>query len=486
MSVAVLAAVFAMGARAQDPLADAIAALQQNNFASAERILRLDLQTNARDGDACALLAVVLDQEKKYPEAEGFYRQAFALSGPNVALSNNYGNHLLALKRPKEAQLQFQKTVALDPANVNARVQLARLSLEQKSPAEALAHLNHLPADVQQRSDVVLMLAAALSTSGQYERAEKVFDHAAALQPDNFDAVYYGGLAASHAGHLEHAHDLLERALQLQSGNVDALYDAAVVDAKLGRGDAALTLLGRASRIDSQKPDVTNLLARLTAELGYFEDSLKAWDRYLQLKPNDSSALRERAYVKTNIPKQSAAGISELQDYLRNHAQDAVAHYELGVSESDTDSDSAAKEFAKSIQLKPEFAPARFARGLLLSRQGDPAAALKDFEFTAAREPYNVAVLDRLGETLLQLKRSRDAIETLRRASEIDPQNSRVLLHLAQALVKVGHGDEAKPLFVRARDIGPARPLAPHPAGLLDYLLLSPEEQLARYRAGVE
>jgi Tfp pilus assembly protein PilF len=520
MNLAAVAGALAVSAPTQDPIAYAMEALQRNDLASAERILREHVQAHATDGEAFALLAVVLDQEKKYSEAERCYRRAFSLSGPNVALLNNYGNHLVSLKQPKEASLQFQKAAALESGNVNARIQLARLSLEQKFAAEALIHLGHLPAGLQKRFDIALMrmqadyelrnasaanaicdrlsseaqndatatvaLGVALSASGRYEHAEQLFDHAAALQPDNFDAIYYGGLAASHAGHLQHARDLLERALQLQPGNVDVLYDAAVVDAKLGRGDSALTRLASASRIAPQRADIGGLIARLTARLGYFEDSLKAWDRYLQLKPDDSSALRERAYIKTEIPERSAAGLKELQNYLRNRPDDAIAHYELGTVESGIDLESAAKEFARAIALKPDFAPARFARGLLLSRQADPGAALQDFQFVAAHEPGKAAVLDRLGETLLQLKRPTEAVDTLRRAAQIDPENSTVLLHLGRALMKTEHNDEARLVFERAREIGPARPVAAHSAGLLDHLMLTPEEQLARYRSGVE
>jgi cellulose synthase operon protein C len=41
-------------------------------------------------------------------------------------------------------------------------------------------------------------------------------------------------------------------------------------------------------------------------------------------------------------------------------------------------------------------------------------------------------------------------------------------------------------VFARARELGPNKSALPHPAGLVDFLSLSPDEQFARYRAGVE
>jgi predicted Zn-dependent protease len=41
-------------------------------------------------------------------------------------------------------------------------------------------------------------------------------------------------------------------------------------------------------------------------------------------------------------------------------------------------------------------------------------------------------------------------------------------------------------VFARVRELGPGKSELPHPAGLIDFLSLSPAEQRARYRAGVE
>jgi hypothetical protein len=45
---------------------------------------------------------------------------------------------------------------------------------------------------------------------------------------------------------------------------------------------------------------------------------------------------------------------------------------------------------------------------------------------------------------------------------------------------------EARAVFARLRELGPAKSEWQHPAGLFNFLSLSPEKQLARCRAGVE
>jgi tetratricopeptide (TPR) repeat protein len=53
-------------------------------------------------------------------------------------------------------------------------------------------------------------------------------------------------------------------------------------------------------------------------------------------------------------------------------------------------------------------------------------------------------------------------------------------------LSNAGQKEAASAVFARCRELGPATSTLPHPAGLVDFLSLSPAEQRARYRAGVE
>lgn len=73
----------------------------------------------------------------------------------------------------------------------------------------------------------------------------------------------------------------------------------------------------------------------------------------------------------------------------------------------------------------------------------------------------------------------------LRTAAEVVPDDATILLHFGRALSKTGQTQEASSVFARCRELGPGRSERPHPAGLIDFLSLSPSEQRARYHAGV-
>jgi protein O-GlcNAc transferase len=163
-----------------------------------------------------------------------------------------------------------------------------------------------------------------------------------------------------------------------------------------------------------------------------------------------------------------------------------MGHYQLAVAQSVADTNQAFFHLNKALALKADFVAARFARGVLNYQLGKPAAALPDFEFTADREPENAGILDRLGQAYLALDRPADAVRLLRKAVDLAPKDSKILLRLGRALADAGQHAEAAVVMERFRQLGPDRAHRRLPAGLVDFLSMSPEEQYADYRARVE
>jgi Flp pilus assembly protein TadD len=260
---------------------EALAALGRGDFATAEQKLRADVATHPNDAPALTLLGVALDNLGKLPEADAVHRRALANAPRSLDVLNNYANHLVGAGKEDEARKVYLQVVALDPAQFNANVQLARLAVKQKNGPEALAYLKRLPANQQEAPQVaVLRLAAlyvagdladadalatrlssatgndlgmnfslglALANAGQYEQAEAFFTKALAAAPSDFNVLVNLGVVASHAGHNDRARDLLDAALRQQPQNVDVLYNLALVDVSLQQTEAALRLLAQAA-----------------------------------------------------------------------------------------------------------------------------------------------------------------------------------------------------------------------------------------------
>jgi tetratricopeptide (TPR) repeat protein len=475
--LAVLLLAISAGQAADDRAAirEAVAALERGDFLSAEQKLRAELQAHPNNAEALSLLGVALDSQRKFREADEVHRRAVVNAPGSADVLSNYGNHLSGAGDEMGAREAYLKAVALDAAHRNANLELARLALKQKNVPEALPYLNRLPP---------YSAGMALARAGQYEMAETFLAQALAAAPGNFGVLYNLGVAASYAGHNERAHEVLETALRQQPKNVDVLYSLAYVEVALKQKEAAARRLAQAAQLAPQRADIQKLLAIVTGDLGALADSMAAWDRYLKLEPNDDSARRERGFTAISMG-QFEQGMAELEWFLARHPDDAVGHYELGLAQSQTDPAQALIRLDKAVALKKDFVEARSARGVLHYRQGKPEAALTDLEFAAALRPDDALNLDRLGQTYLALDRPADAVRVLRRAAELAPEDSRIQLHFGRALADAGQPAESKVVMDRFRQLGPSKKQNV-PAGLVEYLSLTPEQQRADYRARVE
>jgi tetratricopeptide (TPR) repeat protein len=354
----------------------------------------------------------------------------------------------------------------------------------QKKPAEAEEFHRRAVAAAPRSAEILNNYGTHQWSAGQFDKAELSFASALAAAPTYFNVLYNLGVMATYTGHYERAHEVLESALRQQPQNVDVLYRLACVEEANRQWEAAVTRLAQAARMDPRRADVQKLLALTATELGALDDAAAAWDRYLKLEPADQIARRERAYVAAKMGRVEE-GIAGLEAYLARYPDDAVGHFELGQARRSVDVTQALGHLDRALAIDPNYVAARMARGGLYYQEGKPEAALGDLEFAASHQPDNAANLDRLGQTYQALERTADAVRVLRRAAELAPEDSKTLLHFGRALADAGQTEESKVVMEHFRQLGPEQKNIV-PAGLVEYLSLTPEQRRADYRARVD
>ena len=450
-------------------IAEAVAALQKGDFASGEKLLRAEVAAHPNEAIALSLLGVALDSLGRGEEAAEFHRRAVAAAPRNADVLSNFGNHLAQKGDEIGAKKAFLSAISVDLKHKNANLQLVRMALARKDASEAAKYVGNLP------DEFSYTLGVAFGEAGEYGKAEELFARALSAAPDDFNTLVNMGTVAAFAGHHLRAREAFDAALRQQPGNVEVLTRAAQVDLSLRQPEAAVQ---RLAKVPQDRADAQKLLAVATSDLGALDDSLAAWDRYVKLAPQDDVARRERGFTAVRMG-QLERGLADLRWYLARHPDDPVVHYQLGVAEQD------AAELDRAIALKPDFAAAMSARGGLSYQQGKLDAALTDLEAAAKLTPDDPLTLDRLGQTYSGLDRPKDAVPVLRRAAELSPNDSKVVMHLARALADAGLTKESKAAMERFKQLGPAAK-GGLPAGLVEYLAMTPEQQRADYRARVE
>jgi tetratricopeptide (TPR) repeat protein len=499
-------------------LRDAAAAMQHGDYALAEAKLRAELKIHPDDADGLSMLGMVLDAGKRFTEADALYRKAVADAPRSAQVLGRYANHLLAAGDEKGAHDAFARVLAIDPADPYANLALSRIALKSKDAEhakEALSYLDRLPAGLRNAPEAAVPRLIALDRSGdkqnadalftqlsnatqndaklsssigwtlaraeQFTQAETFLTHALAGNAADFQLLYDLGVVALYAQDYNRAREVLEEAVRQQPKNADALYSLAFVYHSLKQPEPALRLLAEAAKLDPQRAEVQRLIAAITSELQANEDSAAAWDRYAALAPKDDTARRERGFARIHM-RQFDTGIADLEWYIARHPDDAVGYYELGLAQSANDPTKGLSSLDKALTLKPDFVEARAARGALYYLQGKPEAAVPDLEAAAGAQPDNGLILDRLGQAYRALDRLDDSIRTLRKASQLAPDEPTLVLHLANALAEAGQNAESETLMGRYRQMRPTQA----PRDLMRYLSLTPEQQRADYRARVE
>lgn len=474
-------------------------------------LLSLSAVLLCRSQDQALRQAASLDSEQKCEAAEQIYQQLLANGSPGPALINNLGNHYLGCGAPDKARLYFEQLVRINPAHVNANLQLARLAVTRKQGAKALEYLGRIK---EQDPEILLVRAEALSQAGKreaamatlnslaktnsadprilfaigmtcgrmdlYDQAETAFNAVLAQYPDDYDVLYNLGLAALRAGHYDRAQSAFEVALRVRPDDVDSLVALARVESHMGDHSRAVYLLAQARKLTPQRPDVLLALAQAAQAASFLGDAVLAYDEYLKLRPDDEISRRDRAFTLGYGDAGRAEGIRELAAYIRRHPKDAIGYFDLAQISYHADRLQALDLVSTAVRLNPSFEPARFVRAWLLHRLGREEEALTDLQAAVRLNPLDALAFDELGLVYMNLDKPEDAQRALRQAVVISPDQPSILVHLARTLVDSGHPEEAQPFFDRFRKLQPEGP--PHPreeAGIIESATLTPAERSA-------
>src|SRR5215831_12478008 len=461
---------------ADDAYSEAATAFQQGKLDEAEQTLRTAVSVQPDRPDLLGLLSIVLDAKKNYVEAEVFHAHALHLAPHSAGLWNNFGNHYVALGNSAKARSAFLRVVAIEPTHANANLQLARIALYEKHATEALHYLRNLKPSDQSDISVELLRARCLHLAGQpdaamsivdrlekeptgderlafslglllaewekYARAEDAFSRALEKDPANIEILHNLGLAALRAGHLDRAQRVLEVAVQQSPDDVESVFNLGRVYVAKGDTDNALLVLARARRLAPSRADILLYLAERYEEAGFFSGAADAYEEYLKLKSHDAKARRERGFMYCRFGKTKTA-IPDLDWYARQHPRDPIGQFELGVCQALDDTEQGLRHLTEALRLKPDFAVARQVRGMVLNREGRWAEALPDLKLVVERDPKNSVALLQLGRSYLGLGQPAKALDFLRRAEALAPENRAVLTQLHRALRISGQNQEA-------------------------------------------
>lgn len=217
---------------------------------------------------------------------------------------------------------------------------------------------------------------------------------------------------------------------------------------------AAVNTAKKATDLSPQNVSNWSVLASIYQSLmGVTEDAdewaVKSYETAIDLEPSNPALHTELGKVYLY---QSEVARQDTQSKDEKVKKDAEARVQELLSK-------AVDEFNKAIELKSDFAPARYNLALALDRQGKVKEAIKKMEDVIALNPQDVGVGLQLALLYYRDGRKDDAIALLEQVVRLSPKFSNARWYLAAMYEEKGELDKAIAEIEKVLELNPGNEL---------------------------
>jgi tetratricopeptide (TPR) repeat protein len=286
------------------------------------------------------------------------------------------------------------------------------------------------------QTELVKRLGIVYQTELKFADSIDAFEKALRANPKYPEVNFYLGLSYFGLNELERALAAFEQELRVNPGYRRAHYYAAVVLQSLERKVDAIQHLATLVKDDPTDNKVWYQLARLHRSL-----ALQAFKQI----PQDSElfhALRAESYVDD---EKYPDAINEYQEVLKKEPGFPGVHFALGELYYKTQNTVQAEiELRKTLQEDPNHPLANYYLGELLLRSQKPDEALILLKTATSGEPKLMLAHFYLGKCYLALGKLEDALQALLRASELDPTSKHPHFVLAQVYARLKNQEKQR------------------------------------------
>jgi tetratricopeptide (TPR) repeat protein len=278
------------------------------------------------------------------------------------------------------------------------------------------------------------------------------------------------GVRHLQAGRHSDAENCCRQALRIDADCADALHLMGLVSLHAGKYDHAVEWTARAiQRIP--KVEYLSTLGTALQRQGRRDEALKAFDKAVQLKPDDAELWKNLGVVLIELERATEAALTfqhvlklsprhwdaankcgRLLYYLKQWAQ-ALAQFDL------------------CDELRPDHAPTLQIRALCMRHLGRFEDYLAENRRAHVLDPANAETCNNIGDALQYLGREEEALPWFDASLRLAPDNVKVLNNKAVSLSQVQRFDEAAATYDRVKTIDPDNAVADWNLALLQMLL---------------
>jgi tetratricopeptide (TPR) repeat protein len=305
-----------------------------------------------------------------------------------------------------------------------------------------------------QRLDRKFQSAVAQYDSGRFAEAAAQLESLLHEVPESFEVHELLGLVYSAQSQDAIANQHLEKAVRLKPDSAPARTNLAANLARMGKLDLAEEQFRKAVKLEPRNFDANHNLGELYAHSGKIAEAMPFLQQAQQVNPSsyDNGYDLSLAYSLTGRPAEARALV---QDLLKRK-NTAELHNLLGeIEEKDGKFVAAANEFEAAAHMDPsESNLFDWGSELLLHRTLGPA--IEVFQHATERYPTSPRLAIGLGMALYSRGNYDDAVKSLLRAADLNPNDARCYLFLSKAYdSSPSQADEVIQRFRRFAELQP-------------------------------
>ncbi len=223
---------------------------------------------------------------------------------------------------------------------------------------------------------------------------------------------------------------------------------------QLGRGLEALRFLPEIASAEVDATNAPQVAKRAEIQLRLGQDTEAARTLAVLSTRQDSGMVLQAARVYQRLAR-FAEALPLLGRVLEIDAGSIEARYFVGVAQERLGRrPEAVTAFRELLERSPDFAPALNYLGYMWTEKGENLEeALQLVRRAVALDPNNAAYLDSLGWAHFQLGQLESARGHLERAAELLPEDATVLEHLGDLYQKLGRTEDAIKVYRRSLEL---------------------------------
>jgi tetratricopeptide (TPR) repeat protein len=382
------------------------------------------------------------------------------LSQDSANSHNNRGMLLLAKGDYDGAIGEFEKAIAASEDLGIARLNIARAQFKKKDYDAAVASIEeHLKRRPRSKEGENLLGNIAMER-GQMADAEAHFRKALDYEPHFTDARNSLGILYDRLGRQEDALQQFNEVVKVDPDYAEAYNNIGVIRKKQGRLDDAIAAFRRAIAADAEFTGSYSNLALVLEEkgdqqgaeeqfrqalsrepknvavrtnyggllyaMGRLEDARRELERAVRDDPSYASAHNNLGAVYGRLGR-PADEISAYRKAVTLDPHYADVHHNLGLALlKEGERDEGEAELRTALQIDPSYGPAYLNLAGSLLEHGDAVGAARLLGEGRKQLPGDSRIARLLGETMLQLHRTPEAIAALRDSLSLDPNQPEV------------------------------------------------------------